>query len=131
MNEGKCIDGINDYTCECNGTDFTGDHCEINIDDCDPDPCLNEATCYDGVNDYQCRCYEGYTGKNCEFDIDECESSPCQYNGTCLERSNIKLYNDEVKDGFNYKFSYANASGSVYGLTSVDYFFVLFLFALF
>ena len=43
----------------CDGTGFTGTHCEINIDECEADPCTNNATCNDLINDYRCDCYQG------------------------------------------------------------------------
>ena len=58
-NNGKCIDKINSYECMCDGTGFTGTHCEINIDECEADPCTNNATCNDLINDYRCDCYQG------------------------------------------------------------------------
>ena len=37
----------------------------MNINDCDPDPCLNEAVCVDRVNDYYCNCTSDWMGKTC------------------------------------------------------------------
>ena len=51
---GTCING----TCACDAG-YTGDSCEINIDDCDPDPC-SLGTCIDGINSYTCDCQENY-----------------------------------------------------------------------
>ena len=28
MNDGKCVDGINSVTCDCEGTGFEGDQCQ-------------------------------------------------------------------------------------------------------
>lgn len=39
-----------------------GNNCEINIDDCNSNPCVNNGTCQDLIKDYQCLCYSGYTG---------------------------------------------------------------------
>ena len=62
---------------------YEGDNCEINIDDCTPNPCQNSGTCADGINSYSCSCPSGYEGDNCESDINECAtSSPCQH-GAC------------------------------------------------
>lgn len=35
------------FECNCTDTGFKGDTCEINIDDCESQPCTNGATCYD------------------------------------------------------------------------------------
>lgn len=55
------------YSCSCRAG-FTGDHCEININDCSPNSCLN-GKCVDGVNRFECLCDKGYYGDNCEKKI--------------------------------------------------------------
>ena len=114
LNHGKCIDGLNDYTCDCSDTGFEGEHCEKNINDCISNPCRNGASCIDDIKSYKCQCYPGYAGNHCEIDINECESSPCQFNGTCLERSNEEYYRSDAPNKppiFAQEFSYANANG--------------------
>ena len=37
----------------------------LDIDDCDPDPCLNGGTCVDLIDGYNCKCTPGYYGENC------------------------------------------------------------------
>lgn len=41
--------------------DHTGMLCDVDIDDCDPSPCLN-GTCTDRVDDFQCECDTGFQG---------------------------------------------------------------------
>ena len=41
-----------------------GNTCDININDCSPDPCENGGTCTDLVNDFSCACASGFTGKD-------------------------------------------------------------------
>jgi len=64
-------------------TGYTGESCDIDINECDPDPCQNSAVCSEsGTNasvllgEYHCECAAGFTGTNCEEDIDECNAIP-------------------------------------------------------
>lgn len=41
----------------CSG--FSGDMCQIDIDECSSTPCLNGAKCIDRPNGYDCECAEG------------------------------------------------------------------------
>ena len=121
QNNGTCIDGINDYTCDCTDTGFEGDHCEINIDECElyGNPCQNEATCIDQINEYQCKCHPGYDGLDCENDIPECEMNPCVNNASCYEKSVRQYYNEvdslpsEIKSYFEAPFRFDAAEGYV------------------
>ncbi|XP_042205015.1 protein crumbs-like [Homarus americanus] len=86
---GVCVDGIYDFTCNCEGTGYEGAICEENIDECSTlDPCLNGATCYDHYGDYECACVPGFGGKHCEMEVHECSSDPCQNGGTCTDLQN-------------------------------------------
>ena len=37
----------------------------VDINDCDPNPCVNGGTCTDLENGYSCECAPGYDGPNC------------------------------------------------------------------
>lgn len=75
------------YSCQCR-PGFTGDHCEINIDDCGSSPCLNSGTCIDEIDTFRCRCMPGFVGELCEVNIDECAMKPCVNGATCVDRNN-------------------------------------------
>jgi len=47
---------------------FTGEQCEIDINECDSEPCLNGGNCSQdrAPNQYECQCPLGWTGANCE-----------------------------------------------------------------
>lgn len=53
------------YRCQCL-VGFTGHQCDININDCDPNPCVNATRCEDSVNGFICHCSKGFSGERCE-----------------------------------------------------------------
>ena len=66
-----------------------GSNCEVDINECDSDPCLY-GECQDSIAKYICLCNPGYEGINCDEEINECERhSPCQY-GTCTGKNNSR-----------------------------------------
>ncbi|KAI8501455.1 hypothetical protein Bbelb_207260 [Branchiostoma belcheri] len=68
--------------CSCqNG--LAGASCQINLDDCSPNPCQNGGLCQDLVGDYVCHCLPSYHGKTCEIYVSPCDSRPCQHGGVC------------------------------------------------
>ncbi|XP_060810667.1 protein crumbs [Amyelois transitella] len=83
---GRCRDVRSHYGCVC-APGYSGDYCEIDIDECASNECQNGATCQDGVASYTCLCPEGFDGELCEHDIDECASSPCLHGGSCADRA--------------------------------------------
>ncbi|GAB1600780.1 sushi, von Willebrand factor type A, EGF and pentraxin domain-containing protein 1-like [Argonauta hians] len=90
-NNGTCHNNANNFTCRCL-EGFEGKTCEINIDDCERNPC-DHGTCVDGINSFTCRCRSGYTGDRCEQEINECDSSPCLNSGSCEDKLNgFKCY---------------------------------------
>ncbi|XP_042333974.1 protein crumbs homolog 2 [Sceloporus undulatus] len=67
LNGGKCISGPWGANCTCK-PGYTGRKCQININECDPNPCQNGGTCQDSVNRYRCVCSASYTGERCDID---------------------------------------------------------------
>ncbi|ETE63893.1 Protein delta-like 1, partial [Ophiophagus hannah] len=62
---------------------FSGQFCELDIDDCEPNPCENGGTCTDIGKSFHCSCPIGYGGVLCRNRIPACDSSPCENGGTC------------------------------------------------
>ncbi|XP_014482746.1 PREDICTED: protein crumbs isoform X3 [Dinoponera quadriceps] len=90
QNGGRC-DFLYEQAPKCTcALGYSGLYCEINIDDCAPDPegnvpCKNDGKCYDGVNNFTCNCQDtGYTGPDCSIDVNEClgSTTDCKY-GKC------------------------------------------------
>jgi hypothetical protein len=61
------------------GKDF-----DVDIDDCDPNPCWNGGCTDTGTDSYSCACDSGWTGDDCDVDIDDCDPNPC-VNGDCSD----------------------------------------------
>lgn len=84
-NQGQCIDGVNNYTCNCTGSGFAGEFCQRDINECIiSSPCQNRATCQNLFGTYKCFCQSGFSGRNCEVNIDDCERQPCENGGRCM-----------------------------------------------
>ena len=68
QNGGRCVDGVNTYSCEC-PPEYTGQYCTQDVDECAmrPDICQNGATCANTDGGYSCICVNGFEGKNCEI----------------------------------------------------------------
>lgn len=79
---GLCLIHGGMRVCSCRAG-FTGQRCEININECAGNPCLNSGTCQDRINDYTCVCPAGYGGRNCDRILDECSLRPCLNGGLC------------------------------------------------
>ena len=66
---GQCLDGVGSYSCQC-FPGFSGELCEVEIDECETDPCGNHGVCEDQVNGFLCSCMYGYIGDRCEMKAD-------------------------------------------------------------
>lgn len=38
---------------------FSGQFCEIEVNECNSSPCLHGSTCEDHINGYTCKCQQG------------------------------------------------------------------------
>jgi hypothetical protein len=84
-NGGSCLDGPSKYTCKCvPGT--TGSNCEIDINECESNPCKNRGVCsMPKLDMYKCTCLSEYIGINCENPVNSCTTFPCLNNGVCVQ----------------------------------------------
>ena len=72
-NNGSCLMNYDvkpqGYTCQCL-PGFTGQMCEVNIDDCAAQPC-GRGQCIDRINGFVCTCYSGSDGVFCQVNQSE------------------------------------------------------------
>ncbi|OXB70500.1 UNVERIFIED_CONTAM: hypothetical protein H355_009913, partial [Colinus virginianus] len=94
-------------TCHANGSvsgcscapGFTGENCEIDIDDCLSSPCQNGGTCIDEVNAFVCLCLPSYGGSRCEKDTEGCDHNWHKFQGHCYRYfSRRRSWEDAERD---------------------------------
>ncbi|XP_037922140.1 protein crumbs isoform X2 [Hermetia illucens] len=85
QHNGRCVDEIGKFSCDCSNTGYAGPLCQDNVDECLMNPCLNNGVCFDTYGSYICDCPPGYGGKNCSDEINNCLLQPCQHGGSCKE----------------------------------------------
>uniref|UniRef100_A0A8C2GDN5 Notch receptor 2 n=1 Tax=Cyprinus carpio TaxID=7962 RepID=A0A8C2GDN5_CYPCA len=78
-------------------TGFSGEMCQVDIDECASTPCHNGAKCLDRPNGYECECAEGFTGTLCTDNINDCEPKPCHH-GDCID--GIATFTCECHPGY-------------------------------
>ena len=80
-NNGTCNVLIGYFTCD-RMSEYTGETCTIDINDCDPNPCSNPNPCgnnggrTDLVNNFMCACITGSTDDSCTTIIDDYSPNP-------------------------------------------------------
>ena len=105
----QCVDGVNKYTCDCQGR-YTGINCDADVDECqNPDTCARKGNCTNSPGSFTCTCDNGYFGSNCQYNNTQlCAiEKPCANGGTCL--SDMSGYNCTCPQGYEGK----NCSASV------------------
>lgn len=60
--QGACIDQVGTYSCVCQDG-FSGDRCQLDVNECLSNPCFRADKCIDLPGDYRCECFPGFIGK--------------------------------------------------------------------
>jgi len=82
-NNGKCVIENGVSSCNCFGTGYEGDFCEISKNDCKALPCV-QGLCIELGNDTRkCSCLPGYEGNQCEIPKNDCRINGCGI-GRCV-----------------------------------------------
>jgi len=82
-NGGDCVIQNRISSCNCFGTGFEGNFCEISKNDCKTLTCL-QGICVELGNDARkCSCLPGYEGSRCEIPKEDCRKNGCGI-GRCI-----------------------------------------------
>ncbi|KAA8583203.1 hypothetical protein FQN60_015749, partial [Etheostoma spectabile] len=100
VNGATCMNtGQGSYTCTCL-PGFTGVNCELEMQECDSNPCRNGGICTNLDSGYMCTCPQGFEGSHCEHSLLTCADSPCFHSGKCWEKDNGRSYMCECPRGY-------------------------------
>lgn len=92
----SCDGNFEGNNCDRCITGFVGINCDVNFDDCSPNPCLNGGTCFDEVNGYTCLCKNNFLGNRCQVHP---IGDECSFNGKF-----VNLKTEGINDGSTFPY---------------------------
>eukprot|EP00045_Choanoeca_perplexa_P006138 m.52146 g.52146 ORF g.52146 m.52146 type:complete len:1402 (-) comp13482_c0_seq2:40-4245(-) len=100
-NNGTCIDGIQSFQCDCQGTGYTGQTCNTDINECETDACTGGQLCTNTPGSYTCACPSGQSLQSgiCTLP-NPCTSSPCADPATCIPSSDNSDFTCKCPSGY-------------------------------
>ncbi|XP_041446523.1 protein crumbs homolog 1 isoform X2 [Xenopus laevis] len=69
-NRSNCTEERGKLRCTCL-PGFVGERCEIDVDECESNPCLNGGLCQNLPNRFHCICDLNFAGEHCEIDLSD------------------------------------------------------------
>ncbi|XP_013781236.1 uncharacterized protein LOC106465521 [Limulus polyphemus] len=99
QNGGICLIKNHQQTCYC-PAGFSGQFCEVDMDECSSGPCYNGGTCIDRPQGFRCQCQQGYSGRQCQVEQNECRNTTCPERAMCQDLPGKNTFKCLCRSGY-------------------------------
>lgn len=89
-----CEGNFEGVSCDRCVSGWAGSQCDVNIDDCTPNPCMHGGVCFDVVNGYECHCVDGYLGNECQV---QPVGDICMYENKLIDVTSNVIHKNSLK----------------------------------